>query len=262
MGRVWSVISGKGGVGKTTVAVNTATLLSLSGASTLIIDADIYNPCVNFHLGLSPNDIGLQELLEGTAAVEDVLTIHPISGLRCISSAINFKKRVRIDNFSKVARSLDYEHVIIDCAPGLSPVVEQAMEAADEYIKVIAPSIPCATDTMKILAITEGLEKGRKAKFVLNRMTGMPYDLHPREITGITQMPLDAMIPEDTAVPKSIAKKTPVVMDSPYSKPSTSIRKFVRQSFGVKNPPATAFATKENEGAVHKIANALDYLWK
>ncbi len=90
--RVIAVVSGKGGVGKTTTAVNIASLLSMSGRSVVIVDADVYNPCVLFHLGLPHQSTGLQTLLEGKADIEDVLTMHPSTGLRCISSSIGLER--------------------------------------------------------------------------------------------------------------------------------------------------------------------------
>ena len=68
--RIISVVSGKGGVGKTTTAVNIASLLSLSGRSVAIVDADVYNPCVFFHLGLPHPATGLQALLRGKADIK------------------------------------------------------------------------------------------------------------------------------------------------------------------------------------------------
>lgn len=210
--RVISVVSGKGGVGKTTTAVNIASLLSLSGRSTVVVDADVYNPCVFFHLGLPHPPTSLQSLLEGKADVEDVLALHPQTGLRCISSSIGLERCLRMKNLKKVLDRLDYNYVIIDCAPGFSEVVEDVIAVSDTALVLMTPEIPSCMAAMKLNHFIKRKKPIRDTHFVLNRVANQNYELHRREVEHFIERPLAGIIPEDVNIPKSIAAKTPVVL--------------------------------------------------
>lgn len=229
--RIVAVISGKGGVGKSTIAVNMATLMSLRGASTLLIDADVYNPCVSFHLGLMPHSVGLQEVLENKAKIEDALVIHPASGLRCISASIQLHNNISTKNLGRFIKSLDYDYIIIDCAPGLSSVVEDVIAASNERIILMTPDIPSVTAAMKLISLVKDRVDHTKTYFVLNRVAEKPYELSKREVRTLCKDRLDASIPEDTEVPKSISLKTPVVIDNASAPSSRAISQFTGAVF-------------------------------
>ncbi len=230
--RVISVISGKGGVGKSTLAVNIATMLSKRGASTVIIDADIYNPCVFYHLGLSPQAAGLQELLNGHSSTEAVLAIHPASGLRCISSSIQPYARTKSKNFGKVIGSLDYDFVIVDCPPGFSDLIGEAVACSNDLFVVMTPDVPSCTAGLKLVA--SFVKRARHpdspplaTSYFLNRIANAPYELHPAEVESLFKARISLKLPEDPNVPRSISAKTPVVILAPSCTFSTSVKSYV-----------------------------------
>ncbi len=224
--RVIAVVSGKGGVGKTTTAVNIASLLSMSGRSVVIVDADVYNPCVLFHLGLPHQSTGLQTLLEGKADIEDVLTMHPSTGLRCISSSIGLERCGQMKNLPKVINRLDYDYVIVDCAPGFCDVVEDVITASDAAVVLMTPEIPSCTAAMKLHHLIRRRKAIRDVHFVLNRVANQNYELHRREVEHFIEGQVSAVIPEDVNVPKSVAAKTPVVLYKPNSAAARALKKF------------------------------------
>ncbi|MEM2137946.1 MAG: P-loop NTPase [Candidatus Anstonellaceae archaeon] len=230
--RVISVISGKGGVGKSTLSVNVATMLAKRGASTVIIDADIYNPCVFYHLGLSPQSAGLQELLNGAASAESVLAIHPASGLRCISSSIQPYARTKAKNFRKVIDSLDYDYIIVDCPPGFSDLIGEAVAVSNDLFVVMTPDVPSCTAGLKL--VSAFVKKTRhtdspqlSTSYFLNRVSNAPYELHPAEVEALFKAKLSLKLPEDMNVPRSISAKTPVVLLSPSCQFSSSVKSYV-----------------------------------
>ncbi len=231
--RVIAVVSGKGGVGKSTLAVNIATLLSMRGASTILIDSDFYNPCLSFHLGLTPLSVGLQEILEDKAKVADALSIYSLTGLRCISSSLRFYRNVRSKNLPKFIDSLDYEFIIIDCSPGLPAFIEEAIRCSNELLIVMTPDVPSVMAAMKMFSILKNKEKSQDLHLVLNRVTNEPYELHPHEIENLcnnacktTKFRISVSIPEDSNVPRSIAIKTPLVISAPSSPAARVLKQF------------------------------------
>lgn len=227
--KIISVVSGKGGVGKSTLAVNIATLLAKSGASTVLIDADIYNPCVFFHLGLSPQASGLKELLDGSASLEESLPIHPASGLRCVSSSIQAYGKIRSERMKKVVDLLNYEYIIIDCPPGFSPLIEESVSCSNNVFVMMTPDMPSCTAALKLVTFIKnhvGSRQDLKFTYFLNRVANTAYEIHPREVESLFKSRLGAVIGEDAGVPKSIAAKTPLVLLSPNSKFSKTLHSF------------------------------------
>jgi len=221
--KVISVISGKGGVGKSAVSVNLAVSLSTAGASTVLIDADIYNPCVFFHLGLSPQAAGLKELLDGEAKLEEVLPIHPNSGLRCIMSSIHTYGDIKASHIPDVIRELNYEYIIIDCPPGFSPTIEKSIEASTHVYILMTPDLPSCSAALKLYTFAKNNVKNANLhfSFFLNRVSNTAYEVHPREVEALFKEKLSALVPEDPNVPRSIASKTPLVSmnsRSPFSR--------------------------------------------
>ena len=227
--KIISVVSGKGGMGKSTLAVNIATLLSKSGASTVLIDADIYNPCVFFHLGLSPQASGLKELLDGSSTLEESLPIHPASGLRCISSSIRAYGKIRSERMKKVVEMLNYEYIIIDCPPGFSPLIEESVAVSNNVFVMMTPDMPSCTAALKLVTFIRNHLGGKqdiKFTYFLNRVSNAPYEIHPREVGLLFKSRFGAVIGEDAGVPKSIAAKTPLVLLNPNSKFSRTLHSF------------------------------------
>ena len=227
--KIISVVSGKGGVGKSTLAVNIATLLAKAGSSTVLIDADIYNPCVFFHLGLSPQSSGLKELLDGTATLEESLPIHPASGLRCVSSSIQAYGKIRSERMKKVVDMLNYEYIIIDCPPGFSPLIEESVAVSNNVFVMMTPDMPSCTAALKLVTFIRNHVSNRqdlKFTYFLNRVSNAPYEIHPREVESLFKSHFGAIINEDQNVPRSIAAKTPLVMLSPNSSFSRTLKTF------------------------------------
>ena len=120
MSRPYSVIvsSQKGGVGKTTIAVNLATALRQKGYKVLLIDTDYSNPCVGFHLGMESANAGVRAVLTEKAKLEDVVALHSPTGLHVLTGEIS-TKQFRPTNYqhSKLYDEIEkrgYNFVIID----------------------------------------------------------------------------------------------------------------------------------------------------
>jgi septum site-determining protein MinD len=228
--RIIGVLSGKGGVGKSTVAINLCALASESRNMVLLVDADISNPCVGLHLGMWRTALGIQDVLNRKAKIEEAIVVHPTTGIRMVPASLEYGKSTKLDNLKPVLNACGYEHIVLDCPPGTTQSTEEIIKACTEILVVVTPDVPSVTSGTKLIEIAKEY-KTKVAGVVVNRAGNRPYEMHPKEIETITETRICAIIPEDQAVPESIASKIPLVAYKPKSQASAAIEELARIVF-------------------------------
>jgi flagellar biosynthesis protein FlhG len=142
--RIISIISNKGGVGKTHVSTNIAKIIADTGKKVLLIDADLGNADISNKLALFP-EFTLYDFLLGDAALEDLIQktsfgfdlIGGSSGEFKLAN-INYVQRSKfIRNFRRISK--DYDFTIFDLSAGISSVVMDFALASDEILIVTTP---------------------------------------------------------------------------------------------------------------------------
>ncbi len=151
MGKVIAIANQKGGVGKTTTAINLAASLAVLEKKVLIIDAD---PQANTTSGLnfSPDNDEkrtLYEVMIGTIDIRDTLIQTEIANLQMIPSHINLVgaeiEMLNDDNRESVLKDAlapireNYDYIIIDCSPSLGLITVNSLTAADSIIIPVQP---------------------------------------------------------------------------------------------------------------------------
>ena len=151
MGKVIAIANQKGGVGKTTTAINLAASLAVLEKKVLIIDAD---PQANTTSGLnfSPDNDQkrtLYEVLIGAIDIRDTLIQTEIANLHMIPSHINLVgaeiEMLGDENRESVLKDAlaplknEYDYVIIDCSPSLGLITVNSLTAADSIIIPVQP---------------------------------------------------------------------------------------------------------------------------
>ena len=151
MGKVIAIANQKGGVGKTTTAINLAASLAVLEKNVLIIDAD---PQANTTSGLnfSPDDEQertLYEVLIGKISIEDALIQTEVPRLQMIPSHINLVgaevELIKLENRESILRNAlasirdNYDFIIIDCAPSLGLITINSLTASDSVVIPVQP---------------------------------------------------------------------------------------------------------------------------
>lgn len=228
--RVVSIASGKGGVGKTTLAAGLASVLAGKfSKKTLVIDCNMTTSHLGLYTGLEDTPYTLNHVLTKRVHVSDVIYRHH-SGFEIIPASIrmrdlhgvdafeiyNLVKRDNSDVFSK------YDIILLDCAPGLGREAMAGIRVSDESILVATPYLPAVMDAIKCNEILREMNI-KPLGLVINMVRKHKHELKPDYIKNLTNMHLISSIPADAEVLSSLAKRMPVTIYSPKSKASKMI---------------------------------------
>lgn len=174
---ILAVTSGKGGVGKTTIAVNLAVLFAELGERVLLVDADLGLANVDVMLGMEfGRHVG--HLLRDGFAPEDVAVIGPRgirvisggSGLRELANASTPDRLALLDKLAGYYRSFD--RVVIDTSPGIGAEVTDFLTGADEILLVTTVDPTSLRDTYAALkSMTPLSHNDSRTQLVVNMVT-------------------------------------------------------------------------------------------
>lgn len=163
--KVIAVVSGKGGVGKTTITANLGIVLALDYNSVCLVDGDFGLNNLDCVLGVetSDNSYDFLDIVEGNCRLnqavnkDDMLeTLYLLT-----SSTINSNKLVSKDNFSKLIQKLNkvFDYTIIDAPAGLEFSFERAIMPATKIIVVVTPTITSLVDASKTIQKLKSMGK-------------------------------------------------------------------------------------------------------
>lgn len=215
------ILSGKGGVGKTTTTVNLGLAMHRLGEDIVVLDGDLKNPNLGLHLGILKYNITLQEVVEKKISLLDALYIHE-TGLRFIPAhiSLNFLET----DSSKIKHFLKDSpyNLLIDSPPGLNRESLSILECCNEILIISEPFLPDITDCMKTIELAKEL-KIKVTGIVLNKVRNREYELRKEEIESCTNTKVISVIPFDENVLRSLSLENPLVNYQPLSKASISI---------------------------------------
>ena len=235
MGKVYAVANQKGGVGKTTTAVNVAACIAEAGYETLLVDVD---PQANATVGLGiarSQTPGLYEVLSGTATAQEALVETPIPGLRALPAGPGLAganiELPRIEGYEYRLREClapvrdSFRYILHDCPPSLGPLTVSALVAADRVI------VPVQTEYFALEGLAGLLETLELVRRELNQgltVAGMLLTMHDsrtrlgqdveREVRAhFPDLVFDTVIPRNVRVGEAPSYGLPVTHHDPHS---------------------------------------------
>ncbi|NLB80681.1 MAG: septum site-determining protein MinD, partial [Clostridiaceae bacterium] len=220
MANVLAIVSGKGGVGKTTVTANIGIALAAMGKKVLLIDADVGLRNLDIALGMQ-NKIAYHflDVINNHCDLSKAIVIdEKYSGLALLS-APQFNSISDIDNnlFKKMINDASglYDYILIDCAAGIGKCFEMSTSAADRIIVVAMPDVLSIRDADRVATKLEN-QNIKNVFLVINKINidmikkGDMIDIDT--IINRVAIRLIGAIPEDRRIALSIGRGKPAVL--------------------------------------------------
>jgi flagellar biosynthesis protein FlhG len=256
--RVLSFTSGKGGVGKTSLAVNLAMALSHIGRRTLLADCDLGLANAAMMLGFD-SPVSIDDVLEGRLSVDEVVTeieddLFVLPGGSGTTPAFGSEARNRLAmGLRPFSRMTDF--ILVDTPTGISPAAMEVVSAADTVVLVLSEEPTAFMDAYaatKILALDHGCRNFEViANMVTNEAAGRNlfarfHDVVSRFLPA--SITLLGSIPADRHMRDAVRHKTPCVSAYPYSPAAAAIGKIAARIVGLDialSPGGNRFLSQE-----------------
>lgn len=208
MARKIVVTSGKGGVGKTTIAVNVSAQLSKKGYRVVLCDADFGLNNVDVAAGVEGLvTYDIIDVIEGRCRAKQALVRHPkYANLYVLTSSHSAPERYISPQAVRVvldALAPQFDFIIIDCPAGIDEGFHRAVATADEAIIVTTPHISALRDADKVITVLKSYQL-KELSVAINMVRGdllMSGEcLSPKEISELLKTPLIGLLPEEHGI--------------------------------------------------------------
>ncbi len=213
------ITSGKGGVGKTTSAINLGAAMDYFNQDVLIVDGNLSTPNVGIQLGSPEVPVNLNHVLSKEAEPFEAVYEHE-SGIKIIPSSLSIKEleKINLEEIKEIKKDLKKlsEVVIIDSAAGLGKEASSIMEMADEIILVTNPEITAITDALKTIKLAEKMKKPVLG-IIITKVRKDDIEMQPDTVKDMLEVPILGMVPHDMDVKRSLNLRNAVVNTHPKS---------------------------------------------
>ncbi len=238
--QVIAVTGGKGGTGKTSVAVNLATALAQLGRRTMLLDGDLGLANVDVLLGLTPR-YTLEHVLKGERTLEEVILETPC-GVRVVpaSSGVARMAALTLTEQNGIVQAFSAlpappQVLIVDTATGIAEPVLQFCQAAQQVLVVLRDEPTSLTDTYALIKVLSRERDVRQFR-VLTNLTRHPDEgqIAFRRLQRVTDRYLEVVlehvgdVPEDLSLQRSVQAQRSVIEAYPGSPAARAFKSLAR----------------------------------
>ncbi len=244
-GRSLAILSGKGGVGKTNIAVNLALAAGQEGARVVVLDADLGLANVDILFGMMPR-YNLSHVITGEKSLEDIIVtvdenvkvIPGGAGIQALAELDPYRREELLQKFAALERTEDF--LLVDTAAGIYESVLSFALAVETVLLVTTPeptSIRDAYGVLKALSRT-----GEGAKKDVRLLVNMAYNEEDAQsVAERIQMaanqflemtvPYVGYVPWDPNIRKAVQKRRPFYLSYPSTGASKALSSIARRLF-------------------------------
>lgn len=239
--QVIAVTGGKGGVGKTNIAINLAVALAQSGQRVALLDADFSLANVDVLLGLHAEK-NIEHVLRGECALKDIILTGP-AGVRIIPASSGVRKLTRLTSleqagliraFSDLGGQIDV--LVVDTAAGISDSVLTFVNAAREVLLVLCNEPSSFTDAYALIKLLNRDFARRRFRVITNMLANDAEGKELfRRLLAVCEQFLDVTlmyaggVPLDPALARAVKKQVPVILNEPGAPASMAIRRLAAE---------------------------------
>jgi septum site-determining protein MinD len=242
-GRVITVTSGKGGVGKTTTTANLGVALARNNQKVILIDADIGLRNLDIVMGLESRIVfDLVDIVEGRCKPRQAMIRHKMFPELYLIPAAQTRDKTAVSPADMIGLTDmlrdDFDFVLIDSPAGIERGFRNAVAPADDVLIVTNPEISAVRDADRVIGLLEAENKG-PGKLILNRvnpeMVRKGEMLSADDVTDLLAIQLIGIVPEDETVVPSSNAGMPVTLNE-HSRAGMAYRNIARRLMGEKVP--------------------------
>ena len=223
MTNILAFVSIKGGVGKTTLALETASsLVNDFGKKVLLVDANFSAPNIGLYLDLT-NDLTLHDALNDTLLHNAIYEAH---GIDVVPASMYYHDKIDVFKLSKLLNKFKsrYDFIILDSSPNyeeLRPVIA----AADKIFLITSPDNVTLTTTLKAARIAKQQDTPIEG-IIVNKIRSPKHEYNTNEIEIISEVPVLAKIKDHKKMAEALHLRTPITILDKTNIISKEIKKF------------------------------------
>jgi pilus assembly protein CpaE len=230
-GRVVTVFSAKGGVGKTTISTNLGVYLASTESRVLLVDLDLAFGDVAISLQLTPSRTA-SDLIAMSGELDSkglaaAVTRHA-SGLDTLCAPDTPADADRIPaatttRLLQVARGM-YDFVIVDTPPAFTEHVLAALDVTDVSILIATMDVPAVKNLCLVLNTMDQLGYPKQSRVVVLNRSDVKAGLKIADVAAVTKQPVAVSIPNSPDVPAAINRGVAIVLEEPDHPVSVALR--------------------------------------
>ncbi len=242
-GRVITVTSGKGGVGKTTTTANLGVALARNNQKIIMIDADIGLRNLDIVMGLENRIVfDIVDIVEGRCKPRQAMIRHKMFPELYLIPAAQTRDKTAVSPADMIGLTDmlrdDFDFILIDSPAGIERGFRNAVAPADDVLIVTNPEISAVRDADRVIGLLETENKG-PGRLILNRvnpeMVRKGEMLSADDVTDLLAIQLIGIVPEDETVVPSSNSGMPVTLND-NSRAGMAYRNIARRLMGEKVP--------------------------
>jgi septum site-determining protein MinD len=220
-GRVITVTSGKGGVGKTTTTANLGTALALLGKKVVVVDADIGLRNLDVVMGLENRIVyDIVDVVEGRCRIRQALIkdkrfpdlyLLPAAQTRDKSAVNPAQMRLLCDHLKA-----EFDFVLIDCPAGIEQGFKNAIAGADQAVIVTTPEVSAVRDADRVIGLVEAAQLP-PPRLIINRirpeLVRRKEMLSQDDVIDVLRVDLLGIVPDDETIVIATNRGEAAVLD-------------------------------------------------